>query len=145
MKTNAAFVHMRGLTILPRASNRRRQLAVNMLMLSVVISPIALAGCAFVHDDSGAYAQGWRRARLVASVDALDTNVTAYKDCRKAQDGPGPSAHYVAASYSYGGNPNLQRIIIVPVELGSPVKPESQLQVNIVSCSAYARERSSSN
>lgn len=101
-------------------------------ILALMASPI-LAGCSTARTDQpDDYAQGWRRARVEAIVDASTPVRSAYRDCR--QGGEAGANPYVLASYAFGGNPNLRHTMAVRMASGQQPALGQAIRVNIERC-----------
>lgn len=102
--------------------------------LALLATPLFAGCCTAMTDQTEGYAQGWRRARVEAIVDAQAPVRSAYRDCRPtdaARAGAGP---YVLASYSFGGNPNLRHTMVVRMPPDQPPTPGQSIRINIVRC-----------
>lgn len=104
--------------------------------LAVLAAPLFSGCCTAMTDQTEGYAQGWRRARVEAIVDAQATVRSAYRDCRPPGRTDTTSGPYVLASYAFGGNPNLRHTMIVPA--APDMRPEvgQRIRINITHCEA---------
>lgn len=86
---------------------------------------------------------GWRQAKVVSLIDSSEPAASTHihRDCRNqasaaASTPEGP--RHVLASYSFGGNPNLRRQIVVPVSAASTLKVGDMIHAHISDCQASA-------
>lgn len=103
--------------------------------LALLATPLFAGCCTAMTDQTEGYAQGWRRARVEAIVDAQAPVRSASRDCRPAVapiDAAGGA--YVLASYSFGGNPNLRHTMVVRMPPDQQPKPGQHIRINIVRC-----------
>lgn len=109
-------------------------------ILALISTPVLAGCCTAMTDQSEGYAQGWRRARIDAVVDAQAPVRFAYRDCRQADSARAGDAAtaangpYVLASYSFGGNPNLRHTMVVRMPTGQQPEPGQLIRINIVRC-----------
>lgn len=109
------------------------------LTLMIAITTLA-TGCATTADLTDTYAQGWRRAQIIA-VDKDELAVHSDKqDCRTALATNAVGTKFVLASYSYGGSPNLRakRIVSLPNDVG--VSVGDWVFVNVSDCKLALRK-----
>jgi hypothetical protein len=77
-----------------------------------------LSACASLEREAGDYQAGWRRAQVLEIVCAGIVTPSAIKDCQ-AMLPPGASyARFAVVSYSFGGDPNLRKRLVVGVSGG---------------------------
>jgi hypothetical protein len=87
--------------------------------------------------------EGWRHAKVVSLIDSteLDASTHIHRDCRKQASAAASTpegVRHVLASYSFGGNPNLRRQIVVPVSAAHPLKVGDAVHAHISDCEASA-------
>lgn len=102
--------------------------------LALLASPLISGCCTAMADQTEGYAQGWRRARVEAIVDAQAPVRSAYRDCRPSGRTDTTSGPYVLASYAFGGNPNLRHTMVVPAPLDMHVAVGKRIRINITHC-----------
>jgi len=102
--------------------------------LALLASPLISGCCTLMTDQTEGYAQGWRRARVEAIVDAQATVRSTYRDCRPSGRTDTTSGPYVLASYAFGGNPNLRHTMIVPAAPGMHPEVGQHIRINITHC-----------
>jgi hypothetical protein len=109
------------------------------LTLMIAITILA-TGCATKADLTDTYAQGWRRAKIIA-VDKDQLAVQSEKqDCRTAFAANAVDTKFVLASYSYGGSPNLRAKRIVALPNDAAVNVGDWVFVNITDCKLPLRK-----
>lgn len=104
--------------------------------LALLASPLMSGCCTAMTDQTDGYAQGWRRARVEAIVDAQAPVRSAYRDCRPSGHTAATSGPYVLASYAFGGNPNLRHTMVVPTTPDMHVAVGQRIRINIRHCEA---------
>lgn len=102
--------------------------------LALLASPLISGCCTAMADQTEGYAQGWRRARVEAIVDAQAPVRSAYRDCRPAGRTDTTSGPYVLASYAFGGNPNLRHTMVVPAAPDTRLMVGQRIRINITHC-----------
>jgi hypothetical protein len=121
-----------------RTSKRALQAALAAMALgSHLMAPWAQASEA----ASQAFSDGWRPAKVVSLLEGgAQAPGHIHKDCRrtKSSDSTASSRH-VLASYSFGGNPNQRRHIVVPLADAHSVQAGDAIRVNVRECLPAAR------
>lgn len=109
------------------------------LTLMIAITTLA-TGCASKADLTDTFAQGWRRAKIIAvDKDQLAVN-SERQDCRTAFVANAVDSKFVLASYSYGGSPNLRTKRIVSLPNDVAVNVGDWVFVNITDCKQPLRK-----
>lgn len=122
-----------------RTPAQRRTLPPTLITLA--LGACLMAGTAHAAPGApahaAAFADGWRQARVEALLQGHATvGGHIHKDCRTGGGHGEASANasHVLASYSFGGNPNLRRHIVVPLADGSGLQAGDVIRVNVRSC-----------
>lgn len=102
--------------------------------LALLATSLLASGCTAMTETSTGFADGWRRARVVGTVDASTPVSAAYKDCRVPGHAPQEGARYVLASYAFGGSPTLRHNMVVPLPLGLQVSVGQTIRINVERC-----------
>lgn len=105
-----------------------------------VLATLLLTGCGTaLAEHSEAYAQGWRRARVEAVVDAQAAAPrSTYRDCRQADHAHATGGIFVLASYAFGGSPNLRHTMIVRMPTDRHPTPGQFIRINVARCEPAA-------
>jgi hypothetical protein len=120
-----------------RTSSRRHAWAWSALAIGLTLS---VPEGTWAHEASSkTFNEGWRQAKVISLIDSAEPTVSTHihHDCRnRASTAEG--FPYVLASYSFGGNPNLRRQIVVPVQAASTIKVGDAVHAHISDCRAMA-------
>lgn len=103
-------------------------------MLVVIGAALTTACASAGQAGTDAYAQGWRRAKVLAIGNDELAVRSAKEDCRKALGAQTEYARFALVSYSYGGNPNLRKKRIVAIPNDGEVKVGDWASVSITDC-----------
>ncbi|MEY2839308.1 MAG: hypothetical protein RJB60_1607 [Pseudomonadota bacterium] len=87
--------------------------------------------------------EGWRQAKVISLIDNAEPAASTHihRDCRNqasAEASTAEGVRHVLASYSFGGNPNLRRHIVVPVQAANTIKVGDAVHAHISDCQAKA-------
>ncbi len=104
-----------------------------------------LSACAPMAPGLDGHADGWRRARVEAVLDAApsapvtDQDGRALKarlqrDCRTSFPVQSAGMRWAWVSYAYGGNPQLRHHVVAPIPEGMTPQPGQQLAVQVRRC-----------
>jgi hypothetical protein len=121
-----------------RPSKRALQAALAAIALgSHLMAPWAQA----TEAASKAFTDGWRQAKVVSLLEGgAQAPGHIHQDCRSTKSSePTTSSRHVLASYSFGGNPNQRRHIVVPLADAHSVKTGDVIRVNVRECLPAAR------
>jgi hypothetical protein len=114
---------------------------------AALLAVTGLSACAAVTPEFEGYADGWRRARLEAVLDApkgaatpasaLPHQALVHMDCRLAPGAQVPQERHALVSYAYGANPKLRRYVVAPLPVlgeGVQLQPGQAFAVQVRHC-----------
>lgn len=94
-----------------------------------------LSACASLEQEPDGYSTGWRRGQVLEIVRAGNVMPSVVKDCREALPSGASYAQFAVVSYSFWGDPNLRKKLVVGVPAGlQGLGAGDWVSVNVADC-----------
>ena len=118
-----------------------RSISFRLLALALCVAP--MGGCAVLNDGNDAFAQGWRRAKVVSLRTPNTLPDGSHFECQGESAPTTVNAHWAIASYSVAGSPNVRNLRAVAVPEDASLRVGETVLINVRSCQVSLRKMAS--